>query len=86
MTTEKMSFEEFKARCIELNDGKRVLFDEVGKHGWTKLDVDQNGPTLVPGQSGPHWCDAAPFPREQWLIGHYDFETGEAKFFRTVKP
>ena len=79
---EKMTYEQFQARCKELNGFKRVAFDERGKHGWTKLDVDDRGPVLIPGQPGPHWADAAPWPREQKLIGTYDFNAGEATFFR----
>lgn len=84
MTTEKMSYDEFQERCIKLNAGRRVIFDEHGKHGWSRLDVDDNGPTLVPEDDGPHWCDAAPCPREQRLIGHFDFKTGLATFYRDM--
>ncbi len=81
MMTEKMTFETFKARIIEKHD-TRVIFDEHGQYGWTSLGMNENGPTLTPGSDGPHWCDVAACPREQTLLGSYDFNTGTAKFFR----
>lgn len=76
-----MSYEEFQK--ILTQDGKRnVRFREEGKHGWSSLDVDENGEIrLTPGADGPHYVDASPIPAGRYLLGKYDFKTGEAIFY-----
>ncbi len=73
----QMTFEEFKASLTRRFG--RVLFDEHGKHGWTGVDdiLDRK----PGGNPGPHWCDAAPCPRGDRLLGKYDFNAGTATFF-----
>ncbi len=85
--TESMSFDAFKDRLHRKVGGHEtwhdqrisISFREVGKHGWTSVeDILDKKPG---GQSGPHWCDAAPIPCGQWLLGKYDFNAGVATFF-----
>jgi hypothetical protein len=76
--TETMEYGQFQARLDSENDGK-VRFSEYGQHGWTGLEEMPD--RLVHGKTGPHWADAAPIPRGQWLLGRYDFETRQATFF-----
>ncbi len=74
-----MTFEQFQ-ETLETKFGKgKVSFREQGKHGWsTPEDILNKQPG---GRPGPHWCDAAPIPSTQWLLGTYNFNTSEAKFF-----
>jgi glucose/arabinose dehydrogenase len=76
-TKQPMTFEEFKS-TLTARFG-RVAFDERGKHGWTSVeDILDRKPGGTPG---PHWCDAAPIPRTQRLLGTYDFNSAVATFF-----
>lgn len=75
----EISFEEFKSRLTEKFGVRGVLFDEHGKHGWTSVENILDG--KPGGNPGPHWCDAAPNPRQQNLLGNYNFNTGIATFF-----
>jgi hypothetical protein len=78
MITKAMTFEEFKASLNSRFEGK-VIFNEVGKHGWTSVeDILDKKPG---GNPGPHWCDAAPIPRNGRLLGNYNFNTGIAEFY-----
>jgi hypothetical protein len=81
-TERQMTAEEFKALCTE-KFGNGVTFDEQGKHGWSQLGVDDNGPTLTP-VPGPRWINAARNPRAQTLMGTYWYPTGTATFFVEV--
>ncbi len=78
MTSKQMmSFEEFKATLIAKHG--KVIFDEVGKNGWTSIeDILDKKPGGTPGS---HWCDASSVPRGQYLLGKYDFNTEIATFF-----
>lgn len=76
-TVKTVSFEEFK-NVLNQRFG-RVLYNEIGKNGWTSLDsVLAGNPTSKPG---PHWCEASAIPRTQRLLARYDFNTLTATFF-----
>lgn len=78
-TKEQMTFEQFKARLVAQRGERGVSFRETGKHGWTTIeDILDRKPG---GHPGPHWCDAAPIPAGYYLLGKYDFNSGEATFF-----
>lgn len=76
--TKAMTFEEFKA-AIASRFGKNVIYDERGKHGWTGVESILDGKPV--SNPGPHWCDAAPIPRNGRLLGNYNFNTGIAEFY-----
>jgi len=74
------TFEEFKNRLVELH-GEKILYRESGKHGWTSIEPAGNSIKLVPGNPGPHWCDASPIPSKGYLLGKYNFNSNTATYF-----
>lgn len=91
--TKKMSADEWRAEIKRRHGGDRnVRFRETGKHGWSKLGVNDKGPTLTHDDEGPHWEDAsatanhpAGVNASRWLLGKYDHKKGTGTFFHNVK-
>lgn len=77
-----MTFYEFKSEVENQNPGVKIRYREHGKHGWTSIEVNNNGLYLKPGNDGPHWIDAATIPAGYWLLGTFDVKTGSAKFYK----
>ena len=71
-----MSPEQFKEKCRSIIPN--VFFREEGKHGWTSVENILN--ESFKSDAGPHWIDAC-VPKSQYLLGYYNFNSGEAKFF-----
>jgi hypothetical protein len=81
-----MNIEDFKSKLITKFGKDNVRFDEFGKYGWTSIEPDDKiGIRLQPGNSGPHWIDASPVPRTQYLLATLNVNTGEARFFVPIE-
>jgi hypothetical protein len=54
----------------------------AGEYGWSTLDADDNGPTLTPHMSGPHWTDVSSHSySQQKLVGTFNHTSNTGKMF-----
>ena len=57
----------------------------TGEYGWTALGINNNGPTLTPHMSGPHFTDVSSASYSKWkIVGSFDHNTNKGKYFAPV--
>jgi hypothetical protein len=54
----------------------------TGEYGWSSLGFNNNGPTLTPHMSGPHYTDVSSRAySSQYLVGSYDHTSDKGRLF-----